>query len=49
MGYLPSYDISINAALEELGDMDIEYAFERALFDLYKFEFLKRPTHRDCL
>ena len=48
-GYLPSDDISINTALEELGDADIEYAFERALFDLYKFEFLKRPTHMDYL
>jgi hypothetical protein len=41
-GYVPSDDISIYGALEDIGVNDLEYAFRRSLADMYKFQDLKR-------
>ena len=41
-GYVPSDDISVYGALEELGANDIEFAFRRTLEQMYKFQELNR-------
>lgn len=43
-GYVPSEDISVYGALEEMGANDLEYAFRRSLEEMYKFQVLKRLT-----
>ena len=43
-GYVPSDDISVYGALEEMGANDLEYTFERALHEMYKFQVLSRQT-----
>lgn len=41
-GYVPSEDISVYGALEEMGANDLEYTFQRTLLDMYKFQVLRR-------
>ena len=41
-GYTPSDDISVYGALEQMGSNDLEYTFQRALHELYKFQVLRR-------
>lgn len=43
-GYVPSKDISVYGALEEMGANDLEYAFRRSLEEMYKFQMFKRLT-----
>ena len=43
-GYTPSDDISVYGALEEMGANDLDYTFQRALQEMYKFQVLKRET-----
>lgn len=43
-GYVPSDDISVYGALEEMGANDVEYAFRRSLEEMYKFQPLKHLT-----
>ena len=43
-GYVPSDGISVYGALEEMGANDLEYTFERALHEMYKFQVLRRQT-----
>ncbi len=43
-GYVPSDDISVYGALEEIGANDLEYAFRRSLEEMYKFKMFKRLT-----
>ena len=44
-GYVPSEDISVYGALEEMGANDLDYTFQRSLQELYKFQVLRRePT-----
>ena len=43
-GYVPSEDISVYGALEEMGANDLEYAFRRSLEEMYKFQMFKRLT-----
>lgn len=43
-GYVPSDEISVYGALEEMGANDLEYAFRRSLEEMYKFQVLKRLT-----
>ena len=45
-GYTPSDDISVYGALEEMGANDLEYTFQRALHEMYKFQVLRRETAR---
>jgi hypothetical protein len=39
--YTPSNDISVYGALDQLGANDLEYNFQQALRDMYKFNSLK--------
>jgi hypothetical protein len=39
--YTPSNDISVYGALDQLGANDLEYNFQRALREMYKFNALK--------
>jgi hypothetical protein len=39
--YTPSNDISVYGALEQMGGNDLEYNFQRALREMYKFNALK--------
>ena len=41
-GYIPSDDISVYGALEEMGANDLDYTFQRTLQELYKFQVLRR-------
>jgi len=41
-GYVPSQDISVYGALEEMGANDLDYTFQRSLQELYKFKVLRR-------
>jgi hypothetical protein len=41
-GYTPSDDISVYGALEQMGSNDLDYTFQRALHEMYKFQVLKR-------
>ena len=41
-GYVPSDDISVYGALEEMGANDLEFNFRRALEQMYKFQVLRR-------
>ena len=43
-GYVPSDDISVYGALEQMGSNDLEYTFQRALHEMYKFQVLRRQT-----
>jgi hypothetical protein len=43
-GYTPSDDISVYGALEQMGSNDLEYTFQRALHEMYKFQLLRRQT-----
>ena len=43
-GYTPSDDISVYGALEQMGSNDLDYTFQRALQEMYKFQVLKRET-----
>ena len=43
-GYTPSDDISVYGALEEMGANDLDYTFQRALHEMYKFQVLRRQT-----
>ena len=43
-GYIPSDDISVYGALEQMGANDLDYTFQRALQEMYKFQVLKRET-----
>ena len=43
-GYIPSGDISVYGALEQMGSNDLEYTFQRALHEMYKFQVLRRQT-----
>ena len=43
-GYIPSDDISVYGALEEMGANDLEYTFQRALHEMYKFQVLRHET-----
>ena len=43
-GYTPSDDISVYGALEQMGSNDLEYTFQRALHEMYKFQVLRRET-----
>ena len=45
-GYTPSDDISVYGALEQMGSNDLEYTFQRALHEMYKFQVLRRETAR---
>ena len=40
-GYTPSNDISVYGALEQMGSNDLEYTFQRALHEMYKFKVLR--------
>jgi hypothetical protein len=40
-GYTPSNDISVYGALSEMGADDLEYAFQRALMEMYKFHVIQ--------
>ena len=39
--YTPSNDISVYGALEQMGANDLEYNFQQALREMYKFNSLK--------
>ena len=39
--YTPSNDISVYGALEQMGANDLEYSFQQALREMYKFNSLK--------
>jgi hypothetical protein len=41
-GYTPSDDISVYGALEQMGSNDLEYTFQRALHEMYKFQVFRR-------
>jgi hypothetical protein len=41
-GYVPSDDISVYGALEEMGANDLEFNFRRTLEQMYKFQVLRR-------
>jgi len=41
-GYTPSDDISVYGALEQMGSNDLKYTFQRALYEMYKFQVLRR-------
>ena len=41
-GYIPSDDISVYGALEEMGANDLDYTFQRTLQEMYKFQVLRR-------
>jgi hypothetical protein len=41
-GYVPSDDISVYGALEEMGANDLEFTFRRTLEQMYKFQVLRR-------
>ena len=41
-GYVPSEDISVYGALEDMGASDLEYTFRRSLQEMYKFHALGR-------
>jgi len=41
-GYTPSDDISVYGALEQMGSNDLEYTFQRALHEMYKFQVIRR-------
>ncbi len=43
-GYIPSDDISVYGALEEMGANDLDYTFQRTLQEIYKFQVLRRQT-----
>jgi hypothetical protein len=43
-GYIPSDDISVYGALEEMGANDLDYTFQRALHEMYKFQVIRRHT-----
>jgi len=43
-GYTPSDDISVYGALEQMGSNDLDYTFQRALQEMYKFQVLRRQT-----
>ena len=43
-GYTPSDDISVYGALEQMGSNDLEFTFQRALHEMYKFQVLRRQT-----
>jgi len=43
-GYTPSDDISVYGALEQMGSNDLEYTFQRALHEMYKFQVIRRQT-----
>jgi hypothetical protein len=43
-GYTPSDDISVYGALEQMGSNDLEYTFQRALHEMYKFQVIRRHT-----
>jgi hypothetical protein len=43
-GYIPSDDISVYGALEQMGSNDLEYTFQRALHEMYKFQVIRRHT-----
>jgi len=43
-GYVPSNEIGVYSALEELGAGDLEYAFDRALREMYKFNAYQRQS-----
>ena len=43
-GYIPSDDISVYGALEEMGANDLDYTFQRTLQEMYKFQVLRRQT-----
>ena len=43
-GYIPSDDISVYGALEEMGANDLDYTFQRTLQEMYKFQVLRRET-----
>lgn len=45
-GCTPSDDISVYGALEQMGSNDLEYTFQRALHEMYKFQVLRRETAR---
>ena len=45
-GYIPSDDISVYGALEQMGSNDLEYTFQRALHEMYKFQVIRRETAR---
>ena len=41
-GYLPSDDISVYGALEEMGAKDLEFTFRRTLEQMYNFQRFRR-------
>ena len=43
-GYIPSDDISVYGALEQMGANDLDYTFQRTLQEMYKFQVLRRET-----
>jgi len=43
-GYTPSDDISVYGALEQMGSNDLDYTFQRALHEMYKFQVIRRQT-----
>ena len=43
-GYVPSDDISVYGALEEMGANDLDYTFQRTLQEMYKFQVLRHQT-----
>lgn len=43
-GYLPSDDISVYGALEEMGANDLEFTFRRTLEQMYNFQRLRRES-----
>ena len=43
-GYIPSDDISVYGALEEMGANDLDYTFQRTLQEMYEFQVLRRET-----
>ena len=43
-GYIPSDDISVYGALEQMGANDLDYTFQRVLQEMYKFQVLRRET-----
>ena len=44
LGYTPSDDISVYGALEQMGSNDLDYTFQRALHEMYKFQVIRRHT-----
>jgi hypothetical protein len=43
-GYTPSDEISVYGALEQMGSNDLDYTFQRALHEMYKFQVIRRHT-----